>query len=168
MRRHVAQLAAVLLVVTGFVYVARPAGHVPPYDANLVRLAESALEGYCAGETFWNTGGRLEGNAAMAAACRKKRAGKMSSTSKLAAVPSAFCRAIIASGWEGFEYECLEILVGQQYWPTYDGGITDAWNRARPYPISGVPAKKTGEQNDSRTGERVEVPRSHPQRAEGS
>lgn len=167
MKRRLLTVASVLLIVGGLAYVARPAGHVPLYDANLVRLAESKLEGYCAGQTFWNSGGNPEGDAAMAGRCRAERAGTMSAKSNPVAVPRAFCRAIVDAGWESTVAECLQIMAGSQYWPTYDGGISNAWNRARPYPISALPASEAEQQDDSRTGGRVEVPRSSPQRTEG-
>lgn len=154
----------IAVIIGALIYVGRPVGHLPPYDASLVRLAESKLQGYCAGETFWNSGGNPEGQAPAAAKCRSVRAGTMSDKPNLQAVLPAFCEAIIDKGWPGFIEDCLEIIAVNQYWPTYDGGITNSWNRARPYPVSALPASQESEPDDSRTGGRVDVPRTHPQR----
>jgi hypothetical protein len=144
-RRKLLGLAGALVILGSVAYVAQPTGHVPPFDANLVRLAESELEGYCSGEVFWDTGG----NAAAAAACRAARRGTMSEMSDLAAVSPAFCRAVVDSGWDQDVAACLEILESEQLWPTYDGGLSDAWNRARPYPQAPI---HKAEMTDSRTG----------------
>ena len=143
-------LAGVLVIVLAIAYVAQPTGHIPLYDANLVRLAETQLQGYCAGETFWKTQGA--GDAAKARECRAERAGDSSSKIDLTQVESAFCRAIVQSGWEGSETDCLGIMATYQYWPTYDGSITDQWNRARPYPRSALQGAGPGRGDDSRTG----------------
>lgn len=149
-RRRLLAVIGMLVSILAVIYVARPAPHIPPYDANLVRLAESEMEGYCAGNTFWKTQGA--GNASEASACRKQHSG-MSRASDLPAVPPAFCRAIVQSGWDGDVPTCLVIMADNQLWPTYDGSISDQWNRARPYPLSslGVPGdKRAGD--SSRTG----------------
>lgn len=151
-------LATVALAVA---YVARPVGHIPLYDANLIRLAESSLQGYCAGETFWQSAG--EGSAEMASACRDRLADRRSNVPAVGAVPGAFCQAIVDQGWEGDRAACAEILTGQKLWPTYDGGITDQWNRARKYPGHVIPSGP-GRTDDSRTGDRADVPRGAPER----
>ena len=118
-------------------YVSRSTGHIPPYDANLVRLAESPLQGYCAGETLMKTQ-NYEGNKTMAAECRAKNSSAMSDKPNISKVEYAFCRAIVANDFSGSVDECLGILAQLQLWPTYDGGVTDQWNRARPYPRSAI------------------------------
>ena len=144
---NVAGIAVVLLVVA---YAARPSPHVPPYDANLVRLAETERQGYCAGVTFWQTGGG-DGDADLAKECRKEHP-KESGRVNLVATERGFCRAIVDEGWEGTVSTCLDIMGTYQYWPTFDGAITDQWNRARPYPSTAIGG--TSEQDDSRTGGR--------------
>lgn len=166
MKRRVATIVGALILAGSVVYVARPAGHQPPYDANLVRLAESRLEGYCAGQAFWASGGDPAGNASLAAQCRAERAGTMPSTTNLAAVPRGFCRAIVDSGWEGTAKQCLEILGQYQYWPTYDGGISNAWNRARPYPLAHLSTGPSQASDESRTGGRGSVVRPTHERVE--
>ena len=126
----------ILAIVLAIAYIVRPVPHIPPYDANLVRLAESQRQGYCSGETFWKTQGT--GNAAIAASCRRQKTG-MSDQPNMGDVPLAFCTAIVDAGWDGDVPTCLDIMVGNQLWPTYDGSITDQWNRARPYPLSALP-----------------------------
>lgn len=152
----------VLTVVLGLAYVARPVGHIPLYDANLNRLAETQLQGYCAGETFYRTNGNLDGDADMAAECRETRRGVMPDKYNLRAVEAAFCAAIIEEGWAGTIADCLTIMGGSQYWPTYDGGLTWAWNRARPYPRALLTAPAEDGQSDSRTGSRNAPTRANP------
>lgn len=159
MKRRLVTIAGALILAGSIVYVARPAGHQPPYDADLNRLAESRLEGYCAGETLLKTGGNMDGNPPMAAQCRAARAGSMASRTDLAGVPRAFCRAIVDGGWEGSHQDCLGILASNLYWPTFDGGITNAWNRARPYPLSQLSTGTPQAADESRTGGRGSVVR---------
>ena len=152
-KRWLAQAVGVAVMLLAVAYVARPVGHVPPYDANLLRLAESKLQGYCAGETFWQV---QTGDAALAAGCRKKRADEMTDVSNLAAVQPAFCQAIVVAGWEGDVPSCLGIMASYKYWPTYDGTLTDQWNRARPYPQPAISGDT--DEGGSRTGGRSQAP----------
>lgn len=149
-RRKAGFLAAVLLIVGAVAYVARPAGHIPPYDANLVRLAETDLQGYCAGRTFWNTQGL--GNAGVARACRSELREQHPDVPDLPAAERGFCQAISDQGWAGTVGECLDILVANQYWPTYDGSLSNQWNRARPYPHVAATLGSGPRSDDSRTG----------------
>ena len=55
--RSLLGLVGVATVVLTLLYVTKQPGHVPLYDSNLVRLAESDLQGYCAGKVLWQTGG---------------------------------------------------------------------------------------------------------------
>jgi len=107
-KRYLLALAGLAVLAGAPLYVARSAPHIPPYDANLVRLAESELEGYCAGETFW--GSQAQGNADMARDCRSRLAGQKAEAPNLPAVVPAFCAAIIDSGWEGYQWQCEEIM----------------------------------------------------------
>ena len=151
-RRRLGILVGLLVLAGALVYVARPVGHIPIYDANLVRLAETELQGYCAGDAFWKSAG--EGDAGKARACRAQYAdsGQFANVTDLAVVPRAFCQAIVEDGWDGDVPTCLQIMVDNQYWPTYDGGITDQWNRARPYPVSAIPSGPPPADDGSRTG----------------
>ena len=150
MKRRLMGLAAAVIVAASIAYIAQPRGHIPPYDANLVRLAESQLQGYCAGETLFKGG-----DASMAAACRETH--RASNRTNLREVEAAFCRGIIASGWEGTVPQCRMILVDNRLWPTYDGNVSDQWNRARPYPGSAINVGPNPEQDGSRTGGRNDV-----------
>ena len=150
-RRSLLTVTAIAVIVLGLMYVARPAGHIPPYDANLVRLAENDIQGYCTGEAFWKSGGT--GDARLAAECRSRLKGKRPDDPKLTAVIPAFCAAIVEQGWEGNRADCAEIMVANQYWPTYAGSITDQWNRARPYPRAAI-VPSGPKQDGSRTGDR--------------
>ncbi len=144
---HVASIAVVALVV---VYAARPSPHVPPYDANLVRLAETERQGYCAGVTFWETQG--VGDAEVARACRGEHR-EQSGRVNMAAAERGFCQGIVDQGWVGGVIDCLDILHSYQYWPTFNGSITDQWNRARPYPSTAI-GGATDQSDTSRTGGR--------------
>ncbi|MDR7492159.1 MAG: hypothetical protein QN122_12005, partial [Armatimonadota bacterium] len=146
-------------------YVARPAGHIPPYDANLVRLAETPLQAYCAGRTLWRTGGNPDGDGGMAADCRQELAEQYSDEPDLGAVPEAFCQAIVDEGWPNTVEACQEILATQQLWPTYNGGLSWHWNRARPYPGRAIAGGPKAEEDGSRTGGRPDqVERQAPSR----
>jgi hypothetical protein len=151
MRKLLGLMGIVVLLGAG-VYVGRPAGHIPPYDANLVRLAETELEGYCSGRTFWQTQGY--GNAEQAALCREEYAGQYPDTPNLGRVQLAFCLALTHVGYQGGVDTCMAIVRTNQYWPTYDGRISAAWNRARPYPLREGLTGEQEETDGSRTGER--------------
>ncbi len=149
-QRKILAVAGVLAVVGGLMYLSWPVGHIPLYDANLTRLAESDLQGYCAGDTFWKSGGN--GNGAMAAQCRSRLAKKHSNKPDLRVVQKEFCQAIVDNGWQGTVGDCLQIMVDNQYWPTYNGAITNAWNRARPYPQVFGSSSAGSSGSGSRTG----------------
>lgn len=150
MRRKLFVVGGVAAMILGLIYIAWPVGHIPPYDANLVRLAESELQGYCAGKTLIQTGGYGDKN--MTAQCRAEKAKKYSDKPNLAVVQSAFCQAIVDGGWDGTKKECLSIVADNEYWPTYDGSVTNAWNRARPYPATFATIGGGASSAGSRTG----------------
>ena len=151
--RRLLGLVGAAVVVASLAYVARPAGHVPPYDANLVRLAESQLDGYCAGEAFWTSQG--DGDGRIADACRARLAEQKSRKPDARVVVGAFCEGVMDAGWEGTAYECVGTLTDGRLWPTYDGSLTDQWNRARPYPRPALAPSSGSEIDDgSRTGDR--------------
>ena len=137
-------------IVGGIIYAAYPAGHINLYDANLVRLAESNLQGYCAGETLWKTGGTEDAD--MTAGCRNARREQRPDEPNLSAVIPSFCQAIVDGGWGGTHADCTAIIVDNQFWPTYDGGLTNSWNRARKWPKP--PLSQGSDTDGSRTGDR--------------
>ena len=140
-------LLALIVVVGGGFYLIRDPGHIPLFDAGLKRLAESELEGYCAGTTFWKHNGQPD--AADAAECRSQST--YNSTIDIARVTPAFCRGVSDSGYAGGVGACIGILTSGKLWPTFEGGLTDAWSKTAPYPgdlAFVIPA------DDSRTGER--------------
>ena len=130
LQRRLTGLAGLAVVVAGIVYILLPVGHIPPYDANLVRLAETDRQGYCSGMTLIQTGGGPD--AVRTADCRKES--KRPNVANLQVVLPAFCQGVLDGGWEGDVPTCLDIVAQNMYWPTYDGTITNEWNRARPYP----------------------------------
>lgn len=151
-QRRLFVLAGILTILGAFIYISWPVSHIPPYDANLVRLAESDLQGYCAGRTFWDSGGM--GNKDIAAQCRTAYAQKKSDKPDMQVVPKAFCQAIVDSGWQdGTRADCITILTDNQYWPTYDGALSASWNRARPYPAKIVAFSAPAKGSSSRTGD---------------
>lgn len=160
MTRKILGVLGIMIIVLSIIYIARPAGHIPPYDANLVRLAETELQGYCSGKVFWNTSGN--GDADSANRCRIDLANIYSNEINLVKTESAFCQAVVDQGWQGTKEDCFIILEESQYWPTYDGSISNQWNRARPYPKPVL--QSNGSQTDSRTGVRPGVTREIPSR----
>lgn len=150
MTRKLLGMTGIVVVLSSIVYLARPVGHIPPYDANLVRLAETPLEAYCAGDIFWKTQG--VGDRDMAEDCRRQRASSLSDVPDLSKVERAFCQAIVDNGWDHSVDDCLSIIRQYTYWPTYDGGLSNDWNRARPYPRPVVTSDSV--EDNSRTGVR--------------
>lgn len=152
MTRWLLGLLGVGVVVLGLAFLAYPVKHIPPFDANLVRLAETNLQGYCSGDAFWKSGGN--GDANLARECRVRRSKKRSNEANMLDVQPAFCEGIVNNGWEGTVQECIVILEDNEYWPTFDGNITNSWNRARPYPRFINSAGGGSKGDNSRTGGR--------------
>lgn len=152
MNKLLAILAISTVLIGGFL-VMRDPGHIPLFDADLNRLAESELEGYCAGKVFWVERG---GDAEMAADCRAANPA-MDNQYNLGTVQWSFCLGAKAAGFGGdVTVDCLQVLEQEQLWPTYDGSITNAWTKANPYP-GDVWAPPAG--SGSRTGGREPAPR---------
>jgi len=150
-----------LTIIVATLYVTLPVGHIPLYDANLVRLAETELEGYCAGYTFPISNG--VGDDVEAASCRRTYASRYSEVFSPSAAERAFCGAIADSGRYGTDQAgCIMTIRSGQYWPTYAGSLTNDWNRARPYPLT--TGLSEAEPDDSRTGGRGVVNRNPPTR----
>ena len=149
MKRKMMFIFGMIVIVISLIYVARPAGHTPPYDANLVRLAETPRQGYCSGVAFWASEG--VGNSSTAARCRK--GSTRSDKPDMVRVQVSFCKAVTDAGYDGGVQQCLQILSSEQLWPTYDGALTNQWNRARPYPSPGLPSS-VPQKDQSRTGGR--------------
>ncbi len=117
---------AIVVMFLAVLYVARPEGFVPLFDAGLNRLAMTEQEGYCAGRAWLN-------DAATAADCRATDS--HSTDIDLRTVVPAFCNAIV--GEIGITQEtCENIFAVNAMWPLYDGGFTDEWSESAPYPGS--------------------------------
>ena len=153
--RSLLALGAVALLLFGFAGFILAPGHVPLLDANRTRLAESYLEGWASGFTYIRTGG--SGSATIAAEQRESHAA-LDNTYDPTVVHSAFCGGAVAAGFGGnAQTDCVDVLVDLQWWPTYDGELTGAWNDAFPYPLGALgeaPAEDSG-----RTGDRPIVER---------
>jgi hypothetical protein len=139
-------LIALIAILGGAFYLIRDPGHIPIFDASLNRLAESEVEAYCAGTTYWQNRGA---NATAAADCRT--ASGMDPNPDITIVTDAFCRAVREAGYPGAVEACQSILSDQKLWPTYDGGLTQSWSKTAPYPGD---AAFVIPQGDSRTGTR--------------
>ena len=139
---------ALLTLVGGFFYLIHDVGRIPLYDANITRLAETPLEGYCAGQTFWRNNG--EADAGRAVECRNSS--ERSDEVNLSQVVPQFCQAVVDEGFQGAKSDCENVVNDRRWWPTYDGGLTDAFTKAYPYPGDKVLTPPVND--DSRTGDR--------------
>jgi hypothetical protein len=123
--------ACLAAVLVSLAYLAMPQGHIPPFDANRWRLAETHLEGYCAGVVFVQSQSP-ERNPAAAEACREENSARVNEVDIRAAVP-AFCEPI-AEAYGMTVPECEGVVAANRIWPLYDGGFTMTWNDTFPYP----------------------------------
>ena len=120
---------------------------VPLVDRNRQPLAQTAAEGYCAGQVFVNTRGY--GSTERMADCLGTT--EKSTEKDLTVVQLEFCKAL----YDTVNYpqsECMSIMKERKYWPTLEGTITSAWDKHFPYP--GGDALESGANNGSRTGDR--------------
>ena len=164
-KRLLANIGGAAVVLLVLAYAGNRPGHIPPYDANLVRIVETERQGYCAGLVGWKT--EFAGSKDQAAACRTEHR-ELSGRVNMATSVRGFCQAILDQGWNGYMDSCLSILTENQYWPTYDGALTNQWNRARPYPNSAL-GGASDQTDSSRTGGRSGGGRSDvPSRADHS
>ncbi len=149
MKNKVMAILGVATLALAFAFVAQPTGFVPLFDADLNRLSMTQREAQCAAEGFMASNSE-EG----AAECRETNA--LPTDIDLEGVTPRFCTHI-SSVISTLSYEdCLRIMYDMEYWPTYNGEITNAWNRSAPYPLS-VLFSDSGDQRDTgRTGEREE------------
>jgi len=153
-RTHFFVILSGLAVLAAFAYLFQPQGHIPPFDANRWRLAESDLEGYCAGVVVTSTGQRTR-NPGMAASCRAENAASHDPELDIESAITGFCAAI-SEGMGMTVEECRSIVAQNKIWPLYDGGFTTDWNETFPYPgdksLTRVPP-------DDRVGERDTIER---------
>jgi len=134
-------IAAIAVAVAATLYIQWPVGHIPTYDAKLVRLAETPEQGFCAGIVFWATVG--EGSKWQAKDCRAKLdkfPKKYPHYVSLRIAQTFFCRGITKAGFTGGVANCVSILDSYTYWPTYNGGLTANWSQKRPYPKKSGPS----------------------------
>lgn len=144
-------IAAVLVTAGSLIYMMFANPHVPILDANRQVLAETELQGYCAGRTYFSSQGR--GDLAYAKECWDEYADNKSSAIQHEVVQEAFCKGLVAAGLPITTSECMNVLVTYQYWPTMSGRLTGSWNRAFPYPLEQSSADlQYGD--SSRTGDR--------------
>ena len=147
-----AGLGIVVLLLFGYAGFVKAPGHVSLLDANRTRLAETYREGWASGWTLIKTG--AAGNARMAQEQRDLHSAHSDEYDPAAVLP-AFCAGAIAAGFKGnLQADCLDVLRDLRLWPTYDGGLTRAWNNAFPYPLGAFGTAPPPD--DSRTGPREE------------
>ena len=144
MRERLMGVVAVAVIILGVWYVGHPQGFVPIFDADLQRLAMTAHESHCAGQQFLTRGGGdIE-------ECRESSG--LSTDVNLDIVQPQFC-AVVAPALRMEIQDCMNILTGQQLWPTYDGDLTSNWSQSNPYPGS-ILGTDTDAEDSSRTGGR--------------
>jgi hypothetical protein len=141
--------AGVLTAATWWVWIADP-GRIPALDFNRQVLAETEVEGYCAGRIYWTTNA---GSASKAKACRNATP-DMSTEVNHAVVIISFCRGVLAEGFPGnVQSDCADAIAARSLWPTMDGRLTSAFDDTKGYPYPGdrvLPPPPS----DSRTGSR--------------
>lgn len=150
MIRFLAFLGTVVLLLGLLVGWVLEPGHVPLLDANRTRLAETYKEGFVSGFVFARTSGR--GSADMVEETRQNYASLVDDFDPQAVIP-AFCGGLVAGGFAIEISNCTDIMRDNQYWPTYDGALTWAWNAAYPWPGGPLVTVHTGEES-GRTGGR--------------
>lgn len=126
-------------------------GRIPMLDFNRQVLAETEVEGYCAGDIYWNTRGA--GNAAKAKQCRLVNT-DLSVEVDHARVLPAFCLGAQAAGFAGdLRTACEEPIRMATLWPTMDGQLTSSFDESKGYPYPGNQVLEVPP-GDSRTGSR--------------
>ena len=151
MKNKVLAFLAILVIVGTGWYVLQPEGFVPLFDANLRQLAMTAKEARCSGEVYVQPR-NMEEKAVAAAACRADPDNASSEEIDLITVVPTFCLAIISQIASTYT-ECVTTMSDMQFWPLYNGGITNVWNvRSAPYPLDVL--QRQGSSDDSRTGDR--------------
>lgn len=159
-RTNIYVAACGVAVVVSLAYLAMPQGHIPMLDANRWVLAETELQGYCAGFVFVESGGQNERDARKAKSCRVEKADVYVDRFDLDAVITGFCAAIN----EGFGMdpdECRGITAQNRIWPLYDGGFTTDWNETWVYPGDESLARRPV---DGRVGDRETIEREENER----
>jgi hypothetical protein len=140
---------AVLLIVGGAVYMLKDVGRIPMFSANLERLAETPTEAACTGKAFWTAKTKVDRKEA-ATVCRLA---SQATDTDLQTVQKVFCQAVTKAGYQPGTETCMQIMVANRFWPTYDGAITNSWSRKFPYPGTLI-LQDTSTADDSRTGGR--------------
>ncbi len=149
-------IAALAILTAGAAYIIIPPPYPGIFDADLKRLAETELEGWCSGITFATTNG--VGDATQAAECRTEYEGRPTDINHPIVI-IAFCNGVLHGGLDTTTTQCQAILGSRGYWPTMDGEITAAFNDQYPYPGETFRASRSDTPDPSRTGQRQELTR---------
>lgn len=140
-------LGAIAVLVGSLAYMIFATPAIPLLDANRNVLAESARQGFCAGQAFRQN----QPNAGGVQECMKEATYKADDTN-LEVVQINACEGV---GTPAADLEaCAQWLKDNQYWVTMEAQLTNAWNGTFPYPLSGN--IMTRENDQSRTGDRDE------------
>ena len=145
-------LGGMIVIALGFFLLVLPVSHIPLLDANRQVLAETEAAGYCAGQTYMQSGGR--GDVAAMADCAASN--PRDANVDYSRVIPAFCLGVISGGMPISQADCLGELTGRQLWPTAKGSLTDSWNKRFPFPGDILSANQPTTGDVGRTGDRVD------------
>jgi hypothetical protein len=142
-------LIALIAIAGGAFYLIRDVGHIPLFDANLQVLAESEVEGYCAGfvaDRFNKPHDKP------AADCRAANA-DLSDAVNYTTVQKSGCLGYAKATNKPSDWVtgCTSWMQREKFWPTRDGRITNNWSPTAPYPLDVMFDEPP---TDSRTGTR--------------
>lgn len=127
-------LGVALVLTFGWLLVRDP-GYIPYFDAARIELTDTAAEAECAAKIFVDT--RMMGHEDYEEMRSCAAASKLSQDVDLSVVQPTWCQAFVALGvWNGTADECVDILRGDELWPTMRGTLTNQWVRQFPYPGS--------------------------------
>lgn len=142
----------VLTMAGVLIFLIIPPGPPMLFDGNLTRLAQSSSEGYCAGYGYFQSA-TAAASKKITEECREKST--LETDVDLTKVIMSWCIGAQAAGYDGsVSGHCVPILIGLQYWPTYDGWLTQAWTDLHPYPLNMLESGEEITEDYSRTGGR--------------
>ncbi len=134
MRRVLWTLTIIAVLAGGAFATFRDPGRIHVFSADGQVLAETELESWCSGATYWASSGK--GNARQATDCRKVHAEEFDTVINHGEVLRWFCRGAASEGFMGdVQTDCVDFLTGIRWWPTINGALAEVWSDAYPYPL---------------------------------
>ena len=131
MKRTLWAFVIVAVIVGGGWLTFRDPGRIHIYSADGQVLAETELESWCSGSTYWASSGR--GNAQKAADCRKTYGETLDTVIDHNNVPLWFCLGAQSEGFQGdVILDCVDFIVDIRWWPTMNGMLAEAWSDSYP------------------------------------